>query len=50
MDGGAHPNEWRVVTKAIMFGNLDCAVQKGRGGEEKEWTDCIQSDTREFGI
>ena len=25
-------------------------MQRGRGGKEKEWTDCVQSDIRAFGI
>ena len=25
-------------------------MRKGRGGKEKEWTDCVQSDIRAFGI
>ena len=33
-----------------MFGNLEGAVQRGRGGKEKEWTDCVPSDFRAFGI
>ena len=36
-----------------MFGNLEGAVRRGRGGrggKEKEWTDCVQSDIRAFGI
>ena len=32
------------------FGNLEGAVRRGRGGKEKEWTDCVQSDIRTFGI
>ena len=36
--------------KRIMFGNLEGAVRKGRGGKEKEWTDRIQSDIRAFDI
>ena len=43
MSGGRLP-------KRIMFGNLEGAVRKGRGGKEKEWTDCVQSDIRSFGI
>ena len=43
MSGGRLP-------KRIMFGNLEGAVRKGRGGKEKEWTDCVQSDIRAFGI
>ena len=43
MNGGRLP-------KRIMFGNLEGAVRRGRGGKEKEWTDCVQSDIRAFGI
>ena len=43
MSGGRLP-------KRIMFGNLEGAVRRGRGGKEKEWADCVQSDTRAFGI
>ena len=43
MSGGRLP-------KRIMFGNLEDAVRRGRGGKEKEWTDCVQSDIRAFGI
>ena len=38
------------LPKRIVFGNLDGAVRRGRGGKEKEWTDCVQSDIRAFGI
>ena len=43
MSGGRLP-------KRIMFGNLEGAVRGGRGGKEKEWNDCVQSDIRAFGI
>ena len=43
MSGGRLP-------KRIMFGNLEGAVRRGRGGKEKEWTDCVQSDIRAFAI
>ena len=43
MSGGRLP-------KRIMFRNLEGAVRRGRGGTEKEWTDCVQSDIRAFGI
>ena len=33
-----------------MLGNLEGAVRRGGGGKEKEWTDCVQSDIRAFGI
>ena len=29
---------------------LEGAVRRERGGKEKEWTDCVQSDIRAFGI
>ncbi|CAN0306063.1 unnamed protein product, partial [Ascophyllum nodosum] len=33
------------LPKRIFFGNLEGAVRRrGRGGKEKEWTDCVQSD------
>ena len=38
------------LPKRIMFGNLEGAVRRGQGGKEKEWTDCVQSDIRTFGI
>ena len=37
------------LPKRIVFGNLEGAVRRGRGGKEKEWTDCVQSDIRSFG-
>ena len=40
----------RRLPKRIVFGNLEGAVRRGRGGKEKEWTDCIQSDIRAFGV
>ena len=43
MSGGRLP-------KRNAFGNLEGAVRRGRGGKEKEWTDCVQSDIRTFGI
>ena len=43
MSGGRLP-------KLLMFGNLEGAVRRGRGGKEKEWTDFVQSDIRAFGI
>ena len=42
MSGGRLP-------KRIKFGNAEGAVRRGRGGKEKEWTDCVQSDIRAFG-
>ena len=43
MSGGRLP-------KRIVFGNLEGAARRGRGGKEKEWIDCVQSDIRGFGI
>ena len=43
MSGGRLP-------KRIVFGNLERAVRRGRGGKEKEWTDCVQCDIRAFGV
>ena len=37
-------------SKRIVFGNFEGAVRRGRGGKEKEWVDCVQSDIRAFGI
>ena len=38
------------LSKRIVFGNLEGAVRRERGGKEKEWTNCVQSDIRAFGI
>ena len=43
MSGGRLP-------KRIVFGNLEGAERRGRGGKGKEWIDCVQSDIRAFGI
>ena len=43
MSGGRLP-------KRIMFRSLESAVWRGRGGEEKGWTNCVQSDIRAFAI
>ena len=43
MSGGRPP-------KRIMFENLEGAVRRGRSEKEKEWTDCVQSDIRAFGV
>ena len=43
MSGGRLP-------KRIMFGNLEGAERRERGGKDQEWTDCVQSDIRAFGI
>ena len=38
------------LPKRIVFGNLEGAVRRVWGGKEKEWTHCVQSDIRAFGI
>ena len=43
MSGGRLP-------KRTVFGNIEGAVRRGRGGKEKEWTGCVQSDVRAFDI
>ena len=40
----------RRLPKRIVFGNLEGAVRRGRGGKNKEWADCGQSDIRASGI
>ena len=39
-----------ISSGSVVFGNLEGAVRRGRGGKEKEWIDCVQSDIRAFGI
>ena len=43
MDGGKLPNR-------VMFGGMERPGQRGAGGKEKEWTDCVAEDVRAFGI
>ena len=38
------------LPKPIVFGRLEGTVGRGRSGKEKEWTECVQSDIRAFGI
>ena len=38
------------LPRRTVFGNLEGAVRRGRGWKKKEWTDCVQSDTRAVGI
>ena len=33
----------RLPKQQIVFGNLEGAVRRGRGGKEEEWTDYVQS-------
>ena len=50
MGGDAHPNEPRAVAKPNRARNLEDAVRRGQGGNEKEWIDCVQSDVLAFDI
>ena len=43
MSGGRLP-------KRIVIGHLEGTERRRRGGKEKEWTDCVQSGIRAFGI
>ena len=43
MDDGRLP-------KRVMFGTIKDEVKKGRGGQEKEWVACVESDVRSFKI
>ena len=38
------------LPKRLVFGNLEGAERRGRGGKEKAWTDCVRGDIRAFGI
>ena len=38
------------LPKRVVFGNLEGAMRKGWSRKSKEWTDCVQSDIRAFGI
>ena len=49
MGGHTRPNERRAAAEANHFRKSCSAVRRG-GGKEKEWTDCVQSDMRAFGI
>ena len=38
------------LPKRTVFGNIEGEVRRGRSGNKEEWTDCVQSDARAFGI
>ena len=38
------------LQKRTVFRGLEGAVRRGQGGKEREWTNCVQCDTREFSI
>ena len=40
----------RRLPRRIMMGTLENPGRRGRGGKEKEWTDCVADDLRLFGI
>ena len=40
----------RRLPKRVMCGKLEHGVKRGRGGQEKDWTTCVNSDVRAFGI
>ena len=43
MDSDRLPNR-------VMFGGMEGPGQRGAGGKEKEWTNCVAEDVRAFGI
>ena len=40
----------RRLPKWMMIGTLERGVKKGQGGQEKDWTACVNSDVRAFSI
>ena len=40
----------RRLPRRIILRTLDGARNRGRGGKEKEWVDCVARDVRAFGI
>ena len=40
----------RRLPKRMVLGSLEGAVPRGRGGNEKEWDNCVQSNIQAFGI
>ena len=38
------------LLEAIFSGELENAGQRGPGGKEKQWTECVAEDRRVFGI
>ena len=40
----------RRLPRRLILGKLDGARERGRGGKEKEWVDCVEKDVRAFGI
>ena len=50
MDRGAHSNGQPQIAQTNHGGTLENPGRRGRGGKEKEWTDCVADDLRLFGI
>ena len=38
------------LPKRVKSGELESCGQRGPGGKNKEWTDCVVEDRRTFGI
>lgn len=38
------------LPKGVMFGKHEDGVKIRRGGQEKEWATCVESDVRAFNI
>ena len=47
LSGHAIAYRWRSLPRVRRH---RCKGRRGRRGKEKEWTDCVQSDIRAFGI
>ena len=37
------------LPRRVKSGELENAGKRGPGGKEKEWTDCVAEDRRQFG-
>ena len=38
------------LPKRVVFGNLAVEGRRRRGGNDKEWADCVESGIRAFGV
>lgn len=36
------------LTKRLMLGEIEDGARKGRNGQDKEWTICMESDVRAY--
>ena len=50
MGRGAHSNGQPQIAQTDHCGDPREQGRRGRGGKEKEWTDCVADDLRLFGI